>query len=210
MPDISLGPVTRGSADLRAYLARPTGDGPWPAVVALHETVGLDDVLRRQCDRLAAAGYLTIGPDLFSDGGARRCVVATLRAMVRGTGKPYADIEAARRYLTRVGRLHRQGRRDRVLHGRRVRAGASRRAGFDVAADNYGVVPAQAAAGAGRRLPDRGQLPEARPADVGPGEQAAPALDELGVEHDVKVYPGAGPLVPQRRPERARGCCGRC
>ncbi len=39
----------------------------------VHEAFGLDDVMRRQADRLAAAGYLTVAPDLFSAGGARRC-----------------------------------------------------------------------------------------------------------------------------------------
>src|SRR4051812_13085538 len=99
MPDISLGAVPGGSHSLKAYVARPEGAGPWPGVVAIHEAFGLDDVIRRQCDRLAAAGYLTIGPDLFSDGGVRRCLVTTLRAMASGKGKAYADIEAARRTM---------------------------------------------------------------------------------------------------------------
>ena len=48
MPDISLGSVPRGSADLQAYVARPSGSGPWPGVVAMHEAFGLDPVIRRQ------------------------------------------------------------------------------------------------------------------------------------------------------------------
>ncbi|MBE7190475.1 dienelactone hydrolase family protein, partial [Jatrophihabitans endophyticus] len=100
MPDVDLGPVEGGSGNLRAYVATPAGRGPWPGVVAIHEVFGLDDQLRRQADRLAAAGYLTVGPDLFSDGGMRRCVVSTLRALTAGRGKPMADIEAARNFLT--------------------------------------------------------------------------------------------------------------
>lgn len=94
-----MGAVPRGSAQLRAYSARPDGAGPWPGVVVLHEAFGLDDVMRRQCDRLAAVGYLNVLPDLFSDGGARRCLVSTFRALFSGHGKAYADIEAARRHL---------------------------------------------------------------------------------------------------------------
>ena len=99
MPDISLGRVPGGSDDLAAYLAVPSGTGPWPTVVALHEIFGLDDLVRRQADRLAAAGYLTLAPDLYSDGGKRRCLVSTFRALFSGQGKPFADIEAARAHL---------------------------------------------------------------------------------------------------------------
>lgn len=84
-----------GSLNLHGYLARPSGEGPWPGVVMVHEAFGLDDVMRRQADRLAAAGFLTVAPDLFSAGGARRCLVSTMRAMLSGKGRAYGDIEAA-------------------------------------------------------------------------------------------------------------------
>src|SRR5882757_338120 len=99
MPDISLGSVVEGSNSLSAYGARPAGTAPFPGVVAIHEAFGLDSNLRMQCDRLASAGFLTLGPDLFSDGGARKCIISTFKAMVTGHGKAFADIEAARQHL---------------------------------------------------------------------------------------------------------------
>ena len=39
-----------------AVLVRPAEPGPWPGVVMVHEAWGLDDVLRRQANRLASAG----------------------------------------------------------------------------------------------------------------------------------------------------------
>ena len=65
----------------------------------IHEIFGIDDVMRGMADRLAAMGYLTLAVDLFSAGGARRCLVTTMRAMLRGHGRAFADIEAARRWL---------------------------------------------------------------------------------------------------------------
>lgn len=59
-----------GSQPLREYRAVPAGAGPGPGVVLVHEAFGLDEVMRRQVHRLAAAGYLTVAPDLFSAGGA--------------------------------------------------------------------------------------------------------------------------------------------
>lgn len=99
MPDVELGAVDGGSRGLHAYLAKPLGHGPWPGVVAIHELLGLNDMVRRQADRLASAGYLTLAPDLFSDGGAARCIVSTFRTLASGKGKALADIEAARQHV---------------------------------------------------------------------------------------------------------------
>jgi carboxymethylenebutenolidase len=88
-----------GSPHLAGRLVRPAGDGPWPGVLMLHETFGIDEVMLRQVERMAQAGYLALMPDLYSDGGARRCTLATLRAMGSGKGRAYADIEASRRWL---------------------------------------------------------------------------------------------------------------
>lgn len=48
-----------------AYVARPEGEGPWPAVVVIQEIFGVNAVMRGTCDRLAGEGYLAVCPDLF-------------------------------------------------------------------------------------------------------------------------------------------------
>ena len=93
MPDIS---YPASSADLRGYLALPRGTGPWPGVVLIQDAFGLSDDIREQADRLAAAGYLALAPDLYS-GRRLRCVLATLQAPRSGRRAAYEDIEAARR-----------------------------------------------------------------------------------------------------------------
>ena len=75
---------------VKAHVAvPPVGAGPWPGVVVLHEAFGLNDDIRQQADRLAAAGYLAVAPDLYSAGGAWRCVRATFRAAMAGRGKAF-------------------------------------------------------------------------------------------------------------------------
>src|SRR5690242_391636 len=144
MTEVSIGAVPGGSAELRGYLARPSGDGPWPGLVAVHELFGLDEQFRRHCDRLAAAGYLTLGVDLFSDGGPRRCIVATMRSLFRGKGKPVADIDAGRRHLAEaVDCTGKVGIIGFCMGGGFALLCAPR--GFDVAAANYGQAPSHPA-----------------------------------------------------------------
>jgi carboxymethylenebutenolidase len=191
VPDISLGQVPRGSAGLQAYLARPAGDGPWPGVVAIHEAFGVDDVLRRQCDRLASAGYLTIGPDLYSDGGARRCVVTTMRALLRGSGKPYADIEAARRFLVEAADCTGKVGVIGFCMGGGFALVVSTR-GFDAASDNYGVVPRDPERALAGACPIVASYPKRDPLTLGQANRLEKTLTKLGVEHEITVYPGAG------------------
>ena len=64
-------PHVKLSGGLPAHLTiPPVGPGPWPGVVVIHEVFGVNDDIREQVGRLAAAGYLALAPDLvlaFSD-----------------------------------------------------------------------------------------------------------------------------------------------
>lgn len=99
MPAVDV-PGATSAPTLRAHLAvPPVGTGPWPGVVVLHEAFGLTDDTRQQADRLAAAGYLALAPDLFSAGGAVRCLRSTFSALLSGEGAAFGDIEASRALL---------------------------------------------------------------------------------------------------------------
>lgn len=50
--------------DFQAYVARPARE-PAPAIIVLQEIFGVNAVMRRTCDQLAAHGYLAVCPDLF-------------------------------------------------------------------------------------------------------------------------------------------------
>ncbi|SFE85113.1 dienelactone hydrolase family protein [Spirosoma endophyticum] len=51
------------SLKMVAHLARPQGQGPWPAVLIGHDGVGLDDYQRGRADDLAAHGYVALAMD---------------------------------------------------------------------------------------------------------------------------------------------------
>jgi carboxymethylenebutenolidase len=191
MTDVSLGSIAHGSQNLGGYLARPSGQGPFPGVVAIHEAFGVDDVLRRQADRLAEAGYLTFGPDLFSDGGARRCLVSTFRAMFTGKGKAYADIEAARQLLLSDPACNGKVGIIGFCMGGAFALMTSTR-GFDAASANYGAVPLRAEKMLAGACPIIASYGGKDVTMAGQAKRLEKALTTLGVEHEVTVYPQAG------------------
>src|SRR5947209_14341863 len=189
MPDLTYYPAE--GRELRAYLATPTGEGPWPGVVVIMDAFGLSDDIRQQADRLAAAGYLAFAPDLYSGRGPK-CVIATLQASRSGHGEAYENIEAARAWLAeRADCTSRVGIIGFCMGGGFALLSAPKY-DFAAAAVNYGEVPDDAVerlAGAcpivgsyGRR--DR-SLPRRAP-------KLESALQTLGIDHDVKEYPDAG------------------
>ena len=47
------------------YLARPTGDGPFPAIVVIQEWWGLDAHIKDLTERFAGEGFVALAPDLY-------------------------------------------------------------------------------------------------------------------------------------------------
>lgn len=183
------------SRTLTGHLAVPDPQrhpGPWPGVVIAFEAFGLDDEMRRHADRLASMGYLALVPDLYSDGGPRRCVVSTFRSLLDGRGRPFADLEAGRRWLAADGRCTgRIGVIGFCLGGGFALLGATR--GFDASSVNYGVNPPNdldtTVAGACPVVASYG----GRDAGTrGVSTRLAAALTRAGVAHDVLEYPLAG------------------
>ena len=58
-------PGTNGGPDVRAYVAKPEGEGPFPTVIMIHEFWGLNKSIISLADLLADEGYLVIAPDTF-------------------------------------------------------------------------------------------------------------------------------------------------
>src|SRR3954465_16077942 len=140
MPDITV-PGGASAPELRAHLAVPPATpGPWPGFVFLHELFGLNDDIRQQADRLAAAGYLAVAPDLFTAGGALRCMRSTFSSLMRASGPPFDDLEAARAWLAdRPDCTGRVGIIGFCMGGGFALLAAPR--GFDASAPNYGPLP---------------------------------------------------------------------
>ena len=187
MPDIR---YAAPEGELAAYLATPSGTGPWPGVVVLHEIFGLTDDIRRQADRFAEAGYLALAPDLYSWGLTPRCLVATLRTLSSGSGRARDDIDAARQRLAdddsctgKVGVI------GFCLGGGLALLVAPD--GFDASAPNYGFLPKDPLRQLENSCPVVASYGAKDRPLKGAADKLAATLEQLGVEHDVKEYPTA-------------------
>lgn len=95
--------IARPDVALDAMLYRPDGDGPFPAVVALHGCAGLgkNGIAERYRDwaaRLANIGFVVLFPDSFGSRGlGSQCRVSKREA--RASRERVADANAARRWL---------------------------------------------------------------------------------------------------------------
>jgi carboxymethylenebutenolidase len=58
-------PGANGGPDVRAYVAKPEGEGPFPTVIMIHEFFGLNESIVSKADLLAQDGYLVVAPDTF-------------------------------------------------------------------------------------------------------------------------------------------------
>ncbi len=180
-----------GSSRLLGYLAEPAGEGPFPAVLMIHEAFGLDGITVRHAQRMAAAGYLTLAVDLFSDGGPRRCLVSTMRSMAAGEGRAFTDLSTARAWLLDSGRTTGKiGVIGFCMGGGFALLLAND--GYDAAAVNYGRLPKEpdtALAGACPVVANFGARDRTLP---GAAAKLSAVLERLGVEHDVKEFGTAG------------------
>ena len=57
------------SGTMRGYLVRPTGEGPFPSVLVIHENRGLNPHIEDVARRAAVAGFLALAPDGLSPVG---------------------------------------------------------------------------------------------------------------------------------------------
>ena len=173
------------------HLATPEGDGPWPAVLVIHEAFGLNDDIRAITDRFAAEGYLAFAPDLLATGNRVACLVRVARSMSTGEGAAAEQILGLREWLAGqpdcTGRV---GIAGFCLGGGFAIVMASQ--GFDAAAAQYARLPKNLEAAMAGSCPVVASYGGRDRSLSGAATQLEAALSAAQVEHDVKEYPEAG------------------
>ncbi len=177
------------------YLARPTGDGPWPVIIVIQEWWGLDDQTKSIADRFAALGYLAFAPDLYHGELAKLGDGQTASALV---GKYGADapaeleraFDAIKNHPDCNGRLGSVG----FCFGGRMSLALALRRPLNAVCTFYG-------GGMQNLFDELGALHAPVLGLFGDQDKSIPAgtvaeferlLEKVGVEHEVIVYPNSG------------------
>lgn len=176
------------------YVAVPRAAGPWPGVVVIHDFGGMSHDLHNQADWLEREGYLAAAPGLYYWGSPVRCLWTIMREVAAGRGRTFDDIDSVREWLAcQVQCTGRIGVISYCMGGAYAVALAPGY-GYSAASVNYGGCPKHAERALAGACPMVGSYAGRDRSPM--GRSAVPrlerALTELGVDHDVKVYPGAG------------------
>lgn len=83
--------------DTRGYLAMPDGEGPFPAVILIHEWNGLVDRVRQTADAFAEHGYIALAADLYGGrtGSNREENIALVREARSNEQRMIDNLDAA-------------------------------------------------------------------------------------------------------------------
>jgi carboxymethylenebutenolidase len=104
-------PGVNGQPDVQAYVARPDGEGPFPAVIMIHEFYGLNESIVGKAEGLADEGYVVVAPDTFRGSTTSWIPRAIYQVITTDPAQVNLDLDSVRAWLdndpavdsTRVG-----------------------------------------------------------------------------------------------------------
>lgn len=181
---------------VKGHLASPEGSAPFPAIIVIQEWWGLDAQTKSIADRFAKEGYLAFAPDLYHGEIAQPGDGDTAMKLVQKYGPNAAkDLEslfdALKSHADCNGRIGSVGfcfggrmslllSTTRPLHAVCTFYGGGMQAVFDQLRANL-------------KAPVLGFFGDADVSiPVGTVEQFDKLLDEIGVEHEIIMYPNSG------------------
>jgi carboxymethylenebutenolidase len=127
---------------INAYLARPLGPGPFPAMVVIHHMPGWDEWYREATRKYAHHGYVALSPNLYFRGG--HGTPEDVAAKVRATGgipdeQAMGDMAGALHYLQSLPHVSDKiGIWGTCSGGRHAYLAACRVPGFSAVVDCWG------------------------------------------------------------------------
>jgi carboxymethylenebutenolidase len=182
-----------GHVQINAYLARPAGVGPFPAVVVIHEIYGLNENIIEIADRFANEGYIALAVDLFTGGNRAVCMFRFMGQMLLRplNNDSLNHLKSALTYLARQPGVdgERLGAIGFCMGGGFAIAWACNDDRLKAIAPFYASNPRPFSAVA-RLCPVVGSYPDTD-FTTRQGKKLDVALDQYHIPHDIKIYPNS-------------------
>ena len=181
------------SGEMRGYLAQPAGEGPFPAVLVIHENRGLNPHIEDVARRAAVAGFLALAPDGLSPVGGYPGNDDDGRTLQRGLDPEQLDrdmINSARYLKAHALSNGRLGATGFCWGG-----GMTNRLAVELGADLQAGVPfygATAAAADAPRIEAALMIiyAESDPRINAMWPEYEAALEAVGVDYEMHMFPG--------------------
>ena len=181
-----------GDEETRGYLAVPEGDGPFPALILIHEWNGLVDRVRQVADAFADEGYVALAADMYRGrtGSNRDENIALMTEARENPDGVIGNLDAAQSFLReRADVTGKVGVMGWCFGGGVALSYALGGEHHDATAIFYGSLVEDPEELARLNHPVYGTFAEM---DQGiPPEQVerfAAALDSLGIDNDIHIY----------------------
>jgi carboxymethylenebutenolidase len=181
------------SRQLEGYLARPEGEGPFPAIVVIHEAYGLNENIKDITRRFADQGYVALAVDLFAGRNRAVCMVRVMSSLLLNSlhNRSIHDLKAALTFLSEQPGIDdsRLGAVGYCMGGSFAIAWACTDDRLKAIAPYYAGNPRPLEAVA-RLCPVVGSYPGSD-FTTKQGQKLDVELERYQVPHDIKIYPGA-------------------
>ena len=185
--------IDRGELKGGGFLALPDGNGPHPGVVVIHEAYGLNDDIKGIARRFAGKGYVSLAVDLFAERNRAICMARYMGGMLRGSVNRHGigDLKSALTLLALMPEVdaERMGAIGFCMGGSFAIAWACTDSRLKAIAPFYAANPRPLEA-VTRLCPVVGSYPD-KDFSTSAGRALDEALDRYGIDHEIKIYPGA-------------------
>ncbi len=204
-----------GDEQVPGYLAVPSGKGPFPGLVVIHEWWGQNAWAREKADAFARKGYVALAVDLYRGKVAKDPETAHELSRALPNDRAVRDLKAAFDEL--AGRKDVDPKRIGVIGwcmGGGLALDLAEEAPVAATVVYYGRLPTEATTIAKLKAPVLGNFgAEDKGIPAESVREFASKAEQAGVKTDLKVYPGAGhafassakgPMAQAYRPEAAK------
>jgi len=191
--DAFLKSIPGKQGDIPTFISVPKSEGPWPAVIVIHDALGMTEDLRNHARWLSNSGYLSAAPDLFHWGSRASCLIKTMKELAKGdSGRAFDDIASIKEWLLKhydlSGKIGIMG----FCYGGGFALALAPNHGYSASAVNYGAIADWGWEKLSDSCPIVASYGQKDPTLKGQASKLKNHLTQHGIPNDIKEYEGVG------------------